>query len=90
MLLEKYGTSPEYLWKSFPEYAVLRHSKNKKWYGVVMNVSGDKLSLESEKTIDIIELKCSPLMKGSVLSDGILPAYHMNKNHWISVLLMVL
>ena len=34
----QYGTQPEYLWKTHPDYAVLRHSDNRKWYAIVMNV----------------------------------------------------
>ena len=32
--------------------------------------------------------KCSTIMIGSLLSTkGFFPAYHMNKNHWISIVL---
>ena len=35
-----------------------------------------------------MDIKCSTIMIGSLLSiKGFLPAYHMNKNHWISILL---
>ena len=34
----QYGTKPEYLWKTHPDYAVLRHADNRKWYAIVMNV----------------------------------------------------
>ena len=37
--LEQYGTQPEYLWKKYPGYAVLRREDNKKWYGVIMDLS---------------------------------------------------
>jgi hypothetical protein len=29
---KKYKTSPEYLWKRYPDYAVFRHSDNNKWF----------------------------------------------------------
>lgn len=29
-----YGTTPEYLWQKYPNYAVLRHQKSRKWYGL--------------------------------------------------------
>ena len=29
---KRYGTQPEYLWLSQPNYAVLRHNDNRKWY----------------------------------------------------------
>ena len=40
---EKYNTTPEYLWKRYPTYAVLRHEDNNKWYAAVMNVSAYRL-----------------------------------------------
>ena len=38
--------------------------------------------------MDILDIKCGPLLVGSLLlSPGFLPGYHMNKKHWITVLL---
>ena len=85
---QRYGTQPEFLWASNPQYAVLRHSHNPKWYGLIMNVSGERLGLEESGQVDILDLKCDPIMIGSLLSQpGILPGYHMHKGNWISVLL---
>jgi len=86
--LDTYSTSPDYPWSDSPNYAILRHSDNQKWYGAIMDISSDKIGLEGDKIIDVINLKCDPLMIGSLVKDdGIFPAYHMNKNHWITVLL---
>ena len=38
---QQYGTEPEYPWHDWN--AVLRHNDNNKWYGVVLEVSADKL-----------------------------------------------
>ena len=38
------------------------------------------------ENIDVVNLKCDPLMN-VVTEDGIFPAYHMSKTHWISVVL---
>lgn len=85
---EQYGSVPEYLWLKFPDYAVLRHADNQKWYAIIMDIPGNKLGLPGEDKIDILEIKCDPLMSGSLLGeDGILPAYHMKKGSWLSVLL---
>ena len=35
---QKYGAEPEYLWRSYPDYAVFRHAENRKWFGIVMDV----------------------------------------------------
>ncbi len=85
---KKYGTSPEYLWAKYPDTAVLRNSGTRKWYAVVMRIGADKLGLEGGDEKDIIDVKCDPLMIGSLrLTAGILPGYHMNKKYWITILL---
>ena len=84
---KRYGTSPEYLWSSSPDSAVLRH-KNGKWYAVIMNVEKSKLGLEEDDTVEIIDVKCDPEMTGMIIQTyGFLPGYHMNKQHWITILL---
>ncbi len=84
----KYGTNPEYLWAKFPKYAVLRNLNNSKWYVIIMSVKKHNLGLLGEEYVDIINVKCDPIMIGSLLnSRGYLPAYHMNKGNWITILL---
>ncbi len=82
----KYGVLPEYPWTSAPSFAVYRHENNKKWFAVVMTITKDKLGFDSTENIDIVNLKCDPLMSVTT-EDGIFPAYHMSKTHWISVVL---
>lgn len=85
---ETYGTEPEYLWEKFPEYAALKHDDNGKWYGLVMNVLPEKVGLEGEKEIDILNLKLLPEWVGSLTNrEDIAPAYHMNREHWVSIIL---
>lgn len=85
---ELYYTEPERLWAKYPGYLVLRHSSNKKWYAIVMNVPRKKLGLEGEEEVDILDVKADPVMAGSFLhSPGFLPGYHMHKGNWITVLL---
>ena len=53
-----------------------------------MRVLPEKLGLAGEEALDVMDIKCSTIMIGSLLSTkGFLPAYHMNKNHWISIIL---
>lgn len=85
---EYFGTEPEYLWASLPDAAVLRHSSNNKWYAVIMPVQGRKLGLDTEGFVDVINLKCDNLIIGSLRqTEGFFPAYHMNKENWISAAL---
>lgn len=85
---EKFYTEPDYPWLKYPDYAVLRHNKDGKWYGVIMNVPAIKLGLPDEGRVDIINLKCNPELISLLRSQqGVLPAYHMNKEHWITIVL---
>lgn len=85
---ERYGVMPEYPWSTSPEHAVFRHPENRKWFGIIMQISADKLGLETDIIMDIINVKCDPVLIGSLLGQtGIFPAYHMNKAHWISLAL---
>ena len=86
--LDTYGTSPDYPFDEDFETAVFRHADNRKWYAIVMRVSRRKFGLESDEVIDVVNLKLPTEMFGSFgAADGVYPAYHMNKLHWISVLL---
>ena len=85
---DAYGTLPDYPFDDDFETAVLRHEDSRKWYGIVMRVSRRKFGFDSDEVIDVVNLKLPTEMLGSFgKSDGIYPAYHMNKIHWISVLL---
>ena len=83
-----YGVEPDYPFATAPEFPVLRHRENRKWFALIMDVPGTRLGLESEQPVDVLNLKCSPVLAGALRKQkGILPAYHMNREHWISVLL---
>ena len=81
---EKYATVPDYPW--FDDNAVLRHADNKKWYGLVMEVGRDKLGLPGTGAVEVVTIKCDPTL-GSFLRtrEGFHPAYHMNKEKWLSI-----
>ena len=88
LCLSTYGTSPDYPFDEDFETAVLRHADNHKWYAIVMRVSRRKFGIDSDEVIDVVNLKLPTEMFGSFgATDGVYPAYHMNKIHWISVLL---
>ncbi len=82
----RYGSQPDYPW--FDNNAVLRHGDNRKWYGVILEVERKKLGLNGEGFADVINVKADPFLIGSLrMREGFLPAYHMNKERWISILL---
>ena len=86
--LDTYGTSPDYPFDEDFVTAVMRHEDSRKWYAIAMRVSRRKFGFESDEVIDVVNLKLPVEMFGSFGAwDGVYPAYHMNKLHWISVLL---
>lgn len=86
--LDTYGTAADYPFEKNPEIAVIRHGDTRKWYAVSMPVSRSKFGFDSGEVIDVVNLKLPTEMLGSFgAADGVYPAYHMNKLHWVSVLL---
>ena len=86
LALDTYGTEPDYPWMD--GNAVLRHQPSRKWYAVILEVGRPKLGLPGEGTVDVVNVKCDPLLSGTLRQEpGIFPAYHMNKEKWISILL---
>ncbi|MBR4473508.1 MAG: MmcQ/YjbR family DNA-binding protein [Oscillospiraceae bacterium] len=83
---ERYSTEAGYPWDD--DSFVFRHQGNRKWFAVAMRVPYRKLGMEREGTADIVDVKCGPILMGAYRSQpGILPGYHMNKEHWITILL---
>ena len=87
----RYGVVPEYLWRDAPDYAVFRHADNRKWFAVLMNPPGSKAGLPQAEAVWLLNVKVQPenllILRGM---DGVLPAYHMNKSHWLSLHLAAL
>ena len=85
----KYGSEPEYLWRRFPDYAIFRHEDNRKWYGLIMDISAENLGLPGEGRVDILNVKLDDLMLADMLvqREGYLRGYHLNRGNWISILL---
>ena len=85
---ERFSVDPEYPWEKIESGYVFRRRDNRKWFGMGMAVPYARLGLERDGSADVFNVKCGPLLQGSYLSHpGILPAYHMNKTHWLSILL---
>ena len=85
---DTYGTEADYPFDRDFETAVFRHAGSRKWYAIMMRVSRRKFGFDCDEIIDVVNLKLPSELFGSFgAADGVYPAYHMNKVHWISVLL---
>lgn len=87
-ILDAYGVGAEFPWFDDSESMVFRHPDNRKWFAVALKVARGKLGLEGEEKSYVVNFKCDPGLSLAVRDGkGIFPAYHMNKEKWISVLL---
>ena len=87
-LTDTYSVEGELLFAQYPSFLVFRHSGNKKWFAVIMDIPRKNLGLPGEGEISVVNLKCDTRLIGSFRTEpGIFPGWHMNKDHWLSVVL---
>lgn len=99
-ILEEFGgVTKDFPWEKDPEYAVYRHTDNRKWFALQFFTSKAQLSrlktadpiLETyapDAKIFILNVKVDPEMIGDITrAPGFFPAYHMNRQHWITIIL---
>ena len=55
-----------------------------------MDVPKNKLGLQGEEMLEVVDFKCDPILIGTLREEpGFFPAYHMSKDSWITVALDV-
>lgn len=87
-IMEEYHAENDFPWLRYPENEVFRHPENRKWFALIMEVTGDRLGLPDQEKHAVVNLKCDPLLIGSLRAEpGFFPAYHMNKANWITAAL---
>ena len=85
---EKYGDEPEYLWEDLPNAAIIRRKDNRKWYVLFMTVLPKRLGLSGDETIEIVDLRFdADELPNKIDNASYFAGYHMNKKHWITILL---
>lgn len=83
---ERYGDKLEFLWEKFDDNAIWRNKQNNKWYGILLIISERKLGIESDKLVEVIDLRYQKEKIESILDNTkIFPGYHMNKKSWITI-----
>lgn len=83
-----YNTNPEYPWPQYPTYCTLKTERSQKWYGIIMYIPYRRLGLSQDGLIDVMNVKVQSNQVESLVDNTmIFPAYHMNKKHWVSIML---
>ncbi len=83
-----YQDNIEYLWEKFPNCGAIRNKINNKWYGLIVSIESNKIGLDSNEEIEIIDIRYQSKDINSIIDNkNIFPGYHMNKKNWITVIL---
>lgn len=83
----RYQGSLDFPFEKSPYAAVIRKKKSRKWYCLFLRVKASVLSIETNDTIDILNLRGDEERISAIDKKTIFPAYHMNKAHWFTVIL---
>ena len=54
---KKYGDCLEFLWEKVDDNAIIRRKDTRKWYAAIMLIAKNKLGLEGEEIIEVLNLK---------------------------------
>ena len=88
---DRYGVLPDFPFDDGKDRTagVFRHTDSGRWFGLIMRVKKSVLTGEtSPERIDVMNLKAEPAAIPELWkTDGVYPAYHMNRKYWISVAL---
>ena len=84
----KFGAEPEAPWEDSPDAYTFKTAKRNKWYALFMTIPYKSLGLVAKGALDVVNIKLPP-EKVLDLIDRVhfYPAYHMNKKHWITIVL---
>ena len=87
MALQLPGSAADAPFEGDDYSTVLRHGDTGKWFGLVFRAPRNRVGLTGEGWADILNLKCDPLVSYGLMQEypDILPAWHMNKQLWITV-----
>ena len=87
-ILEAFTAEADHPWQRDPDSEVFRHPASRKWFALMMVLPRRRLGLTGESTLTVLNLKGDPLLIGALRQEpGFFPAYHMNREHWLTVAL---
>ena len=84
----KFSVEPDYPWPDDAPYSFVFRCPNKKWFALVMRIKFRQLGLSGDEDVWVVNMKAEQnAVPNLVDHTSIFPAWHMNKKHWITVLL---
>lgn len=85
---QRFGTVPDAPWPETPENFTFKTARRNKWYALFMTIPYKSLGLAKAGKVDVLNIKLPPAkIEQLVDRQHFYPAYHMNKKHWLTVML---
>ena len=86
-LKEHFCAQPDFPWSDTPDFCVFR-AENQKWFALIMKIKYKQLGLTGDEKVWVVNMKADADKIASLIDKkSVFPAWHMNKTHWITVLL---
>lgn len=84
----QFGAEPDYPWPDDAPWSFVFRCPNEKWFALVMRIKYRQLGLTGDEEVWVVNMKASQDQIPNLIDKkSIFPAWHMNKKHWITVLL---
>ena len=84
----KFGAEPDYPWPDDAPYSFVFRCPNEKWFALVMRIKYRQLGLTGDENVWVVNMKADQdAIPNLIDHKSIFPAWHMNKKHWITILL---
>ena len=84
----KFGAEPDYPWPDDAPYSFVFRCPNEKWFALVMRIKYRQLGLTGDENVWVVNMKADQDDIPNLIDHkSIFPAWHMNKKHWITILL---
>ena len=83
----QFGAEPDFPWPDTPDYCVFR-CPNEKWFALIMKIKYRQIGLTGDEEVWVVNMKADQAEIPNLIDKkSIFPVWHMNKKHWITVLL---
>ena len=87
-LKNQFGVEPDYPWPDDAPYSFVFRCPNEKWFALVMRIKYRQLGLNGDEEVWVVNIKAEQDTIPTLIDQkSIFPAWHMNKKHWITVVL---
>ena len=84
----QFDAEPDFPWPDDAPYSFVLRCPNEKWFALVMRIKYRQLGLTGDEEVWVVNMKASQNEIPNLIDKkSIFPAWHMNKKHWITVLL---